>query len=192
MPSTTNSGWALPDSDLMPRMRMYDDAPGAPELDTICTFGAFAASALTMFDSLLCEIAAESTVLITVPSFSRVVAVPAPVITTSPSCSGFAISVKSCVIDPGLSVTWSVRSLYPMMRTDTRDGLPADASGWHVQRILAALAHDCAEAEFRDRHRGARQRVARFTADMTCDGGVLLLGGDNRRERGTARGAEQP
>src|SRR6476661_7311192 len=70
MPSTTKSGWALPDSDLMPRIRMYDDAPGAPELDTIWTFGAFAARALTMFDSLLRETAAESTVLMTVPSFS--------------------------------------------------------------------------------------------------------------------------
>ena len=85
IPSTTNSGCALPDRDLMPRMRMYDEAPGAPELDTICTLGALAASALTTFDSLLCAIADESTVLITVPSFSRVVSVPAPVMTTSPS-----------------------------------------------------------------------------------------------------------
>src|SRR3569833_3392023 len=85
MPATTNRGCALPDSDLIPRIRIYADAPGAPELETICTFGAFAASALTMFGSLAWAIAADSPVLITVPSFSRVVSVPAPVMTTSPS-----------------------------------------------------------------------------------------------------------
>ena len=33
MPSTTNSGCALPESDLMPRMRMYDEAPGSPDCE---------------------------------------------------------------------------------------------------------------------------------------------------------------
>src|SRR5947209_11558377 len=66
MPSTTKSGCALPESDLMPRMRMYDEAPGAPELDTTWTLGALAASAFTMFGSFACPTAADSTVLMTV------------------------------------------------------------------------------------------------------------------------------
>ena len=39
-PSTTNSGCALPDSDLMPRMRMYEAAPDHPTAGSTCTFGA--------------------------------------------------------------------------------------------------------------------------------------------------------
>ena len=80
-----------------PRMRMYDDAPGSPAWDVTSTFGALAAIALTMLVSFDRVMAAESTVLITLPSFSRVVVSPWPVTTTSPSRSGLATSVKSCV-----------------------------------------------------------------------------------------------
>ena len=68
------------------------------------TLGALPAIAFTTFDSLLREIAAESTVLMTVPIFSRVLCVPAPVTTTSPSRSGFDSRVKSWVIVPAESV----------------------------------------------------------------------------------------
>jgi hypothetical protein len=61
-PSTTNSGWLFPDARLrVPRMRMYDPAPGSPLASVTSTFGAFPASDSTMLDSLLRVIAVEST-----------------------------------------------------------------------------------------------------------------------------------
>ena len=80
---------------------MYADEPGSPPCVLTVTFGACPASAETMFcDSLDRLIADESTELITVPIFSAVFEVPAPVTITTPSCSGLDSSTKSCVIEP--------------------------------------------------------------------------------------------
>jgi hypothetical protein len=101
----------------MPRMRIDDEAPGDPDCEVTVTPGAFAARALTTFVSFELTIAAESTGVRTVPMRSACVAVPAPVTTTSPSCSGFAASVKSCVmVVPGVSVTCTDTGLNPSLR----------------------------------------------------------------------------
>ena len=68
-----------------PRILIDADAPGSPDCVRTSTFGAFAASADTTFCGSLERRSAElSTVLIVVVRRSRVVDVPAPVITTSP------------------------------------------------------------------------------------------------------------
>ena len=90
---------------------MNDDAPGSPDWPVTWTFGALAASASTMFCSLLCSIWSAETVLRTLPSFSVEVAVPAPVTTSSPSCSGLAASEKSLVMSPSVSCTVTVCAL---------------------------------------------------------------------------------
>ncbi len=114
-PSTTNSGWALPEfgrpTVRWPRIWMYEPEPGSPLEAVTSTFGAFAANASTMFHSLLRAIRSALTACRTLPSFSTSVAVPAPVTTTSPSCSGFAASAKSCVTAPGASVIWALCAL---------------------------------------------------------------------------------
>src|SRR5689334_23284556 len=56
------------------------------------------------------------TALRTLPSFSTSVVVPAPVTTTSPSCSGLDSSAKSCVRAPGLIVTRTLLGRYPTRR----------------------------------------------------------------------------
>ena len=56
------------------------------------------------------------TLLRTLPSFSVSVAVPAPVTTTSPSCSGFAARTKSWVTPPGTSETCTLWALKPSRR----------------------------------------------------------------------------
>src|SRR2546425_11647617 len=104
-PSTTISGWLLPTIVRMPRIWMNDEAPGSPDCALTKTFGAFAASASTTFCSLLLTIWSAGTLFRTLPSFSVVLVVPAPVITTSPSCSGFGARLKSCSMTPGLSAT---------------------------------------------------------------------------------------
>src|SRR6266516_2738675 len=76
-PSTMNSGWLLPTTVRMPRIWMNDEAPGSPDWPVTWTLGALAASASTMFDSLLLSICSAETVLRTLPSFSVAVAVPA-------------------------------------------------------------------------------------------------------------------
>jgi len=86
-------------------MRMLDDDPGSPELPTTLTPGAFPASASTMFPSFERAMISEETVLRTLPTFSASVAMPAPVMTTSPSCSGLSSSTKSRVLPP--AVNWS-------------------------------------------------------------------------------------
>jgi hypothetical protein len=86
-------------------MRIEADEPGSPDCVRTSTFGALPASALTTFGSLERRIIELSTVLITLPSFSRVVAVPAPVTTTSFRRSAFATSVKSSDSVPPASVT---------------------------------------------------------------------------------------
>src|SRR5947208_1605733 len=63
---------------------MYEEAPGSPDWDETTTFGAFAARALTTLFSLLLRMSDESTLFRTLPSFSAVLVVPAPVTTTSP------------------------------------------------------------------------------------------------------------
>ena len=83
---------------------MNDEAPGSPDWPVTWTLGALAASASTMFDSLLLSICSAETVLRTLPSFSVAVAVPAPVTTISPSCSGFGARLKSWVTPPAASV----------------------------------------------------------------------------------------
>ncbi len=103
-PSTTISGWPVPLSVRAPRIRMTAEAPGSPACDCTSTLGAFPARAATMFISLLRWMSDESTLLRTLPSFSAADTVPAPVITTSPSCSGLAASTKSCVTRPEVSV----------------------------------------------------------------------------------------
>src|SRR6185437_13579307 len=125
-PSTTNSGCPSPDSDLIPRMRMYADDPGTPDSDTTDTPGALAASALTTFDSLLLAMAVESTELITLPSFSRVLLVPAPVTTTSPRRSGLLARLKFCVTVPGLSVIWTDFGANPISRAVSVTFCPSD------------------------------------------------------------------
>ena len=57
------------------------------------------------------EIRSDETLLRTLPSFSVELDVPAPVTTTSPSCSGLAASTKSCVTPPALRVTWALCDL---------------------------------------------------------------------------------
>src|SRR6185312_3550506 len=101
-PSTTNSGWPVPVIVLGPRMRMYDDEPGSPDDELTSTFGALPASADTTFDSLDREMSDVSTVLMTLPNFSRVVDVPSPVTTTSPNRSGLASSTKFSACAPGV------------------------------------------------------------------------------------------
>ena len=101
MPSTTIRGWPSPLMVLAPRIRMNEEAPGSPACDTTSTFGALPARASTKFISSLRWINPESTWFRTLPSFSACVTVPAPVTTISPSCSGFAMRVKSCVTVPG-------------------------------------------------------------------------------------------
>src|SRR2546422_7828869 len=97
------SGWLFPTTVRMPRIWMNDDAPGSPDCALTKTFGAFAARASTTFCSLLLEIWSADTLLRTLPSFSVEVAVPAPVTTISPSCSGLGSSAKSCSITPARS-----------------------------------------------------------------------------------------
>ena len=75
------------------------------------TLGAFPASASTVFHSLARSMRSALTLLRTLPSCSTGIEVPAPVTTTSPSCSGFAASVKSRVTPPAVSVTWTVCDL---------------------------------------------------------------------------------
>ena len=60
----------------------------------------------------------------TLPSFSVAVAVPAPVTTISPSCSGFAASTKSCVMaaPPPASETWTLWALNASRRAVTVTG----------------------------------------------------------------------
>lgn len=100
VPSTTKSGCPVPVIVLEPRMRIDADAPGSPDADVTSTFGAFAASAFTTFDSFARAISVPLTVFTALPSFSTVVTVPAPVTTISPRRSGLAARVKSCVIAP--------------------------------------------------------------------------------------------
>ena len=118
-PSTTMSGWLFPTTVRMPRIWMNDDAPGSPDCALTKTFGAFAARASTTFCSLLLEIWSADTLLRTLPSFSVEVAVPAPVTTISPSCSGLGSNAKSFSITPALSVTCKVVGLYPSRRAVT-------------------------------------------------------------------------
>ncbi len=104
VPSITISGWLLPLMVLVPRIWMNDEEPGSPPVETTWTLGALPAKASMKFDSSLRWIRLESIWLRTLPSFSVCVTVPAPVTTTSPSCSGFAARVKSCVWAPGVSM----------------------------------------------------------------------------------------
>jgi hypothetical protein len=101
-PSTMNRGSTDPFSVRTPRMRIEEPAPGSPADWLTTTFGAFPASACTTFGSFALTMSSAETALRTLPSFSTSVAVPAPVMTTSPSCSGFAASSKSCVIVPAV------------------------------------------------------------------------------------------
>ena len=110
-PSTTNSGSPVLPSVLAPRMRIAVLAPGSPAVETISTFGALAARALTRLDSLLRWMSEESTLFRTLPSFSTSRLVPAPVTTTSPSCKGFGLSEKSCADSPSASVMSRVSGL---------------------------------------------------------------------------------
>ena len=110
-PSTTNSGWFEPRIELVPRMLMKDPAPGSPDCWITVTLGALPASAWTMLASPAFAIKSAPTLLRTLPSFSVELVVPAPVTTTSPSCSGLAASTKSCVTPPAVSVTWALCDL---------------------------------------------------------------------------------
>ena len=92
-------------------MLMKEPAPGSPDCCMTVTFGALAARPCTTFVSPARWTRSASTWLRTLPSFSAAVEVPAPVTTTSPSCSGFAASVKSCVTPPAVSVICAVPDL---------------------------------------------------------------------------------
>ena len=123
------SGWAsaplTPLPALMvvwPRIRMWTDAPGSPELEVTVTFGALAASALTMLGSALRTMESESILLRPVPIFSTSLAVPAPVTTISPNCRGLSARVKSWLAEPLLRLTWAERALYPTSRAVTVTG----------------------------------------------------------------------
>jgi hypothetical protein len=59
----------------------------------------------------------DLTELIVFPSFSTVVDVPEPVTTTSPSRSGFAVSVKSFESEPPVSVISAEVLRKPIART---------------------------------------------------------------------------
>ncbi len=90
---------------------MNELAPGSPDCWITVTLGAFPASDCTMLVSPAFEIRSDETLLRTLPSFSVELDVPAPVTTTSPSCSGLAASTKSCVTPPALRVTWALCDL---------------------------------------------------------------------------------
>ena len=98
-PSTTNSGWLVPYTEVAPRILIDAEAPGSPDWVRTSTLGALPASALTTFAGSVARLMSElSTVLMTEPSRSRVDVVPAPVTTTSPRRSGLVSRVKSRVI----------------------------------------------------------------------------------------------
>src|SRR5687767_13866426 len=97
-------------------MRMCEDAPGSPDDWLTWTFGALPASAWTSVGSLLRMIWSADTVLRTVPIFSTSDDVPAPVMTTSRSWSGFVSREKSWVTVPERRVISIVVGLYPMSR----------------------------------------------------------------------------
>ena len=110
-PSTTNSGSELPLIVRKPRILMDDDAPGSPADEVTSTPGALAASACTMLLSFAFTIRSAETLFRTLPSFSTSVAVPAPVMTTSPSCSGLFSRAKSWVMLPLAMVRRALRGL---------------------------------------------------------------------------------
>src|SRR5665213_4622346 len=58
-PSTTNSGWLVPDSEDPPRILMSADAPGSPDCVRTSTPGAWAASPGTSFRGLAAGLMAE-------------------------------------------------------------------------------------------------------------------------------------
>lgn len=95
---------------------MFDDAPGSPAWLVTFTFGALPANAFTMFVCSEFVIVVLSTEFTTMPSFSRVLDVPFPVTTTSPSLSGFVSRTKSCVMAPADSATVTDFCLKPMRR----------------------------------------------------------------------------
>src|SRR5256885_9544585 len=57
-PSTTNSGWLVPESDDAPRILIDADEPGSPDCVRTSTFGACAASAETTFCGLAARLSA--------------------------------------------------------------------------------------------------------------------------------------
>ena len=116
IPSMTNNGCPSPCSVLMPRIVIDVLAPGSPEPETTVTPAAFDESAFTRLRSDDFAMSTASTVVVTVPSTSRVDDVPDPVTTTSPSRSGFATSVKSCDTVPDEIVTDAVLGRYPSAR----------------------------------------------------------------------------
>jgi len=117
-PSTMKSGWLDPLMVRRPRIWIADPAPGSPDVCWTCTLGALPASAWTTFDSFDLTMSSGETELRTLPSFSTSVEVPAPVMTTSPSCSGFDSRSKSCTRSPPLSVMRAVFGLYPTRRAE--------------------------------------------------------------------------
>jgi hypothetical protein len=124
-PSTTKSGSPVLPSVLAPRMRIAVEAPGSPEVEVTSTLGALAERALTTLGSLLRLMSDESTLFLTLPSFSTSDTVPAPVTTISPSWSGLAARAKSWTTPPGRIVMPVVCGLNPIALTISVVGWPS-------------------------------------------------------------------
>src|SRR5262245_15466894 len=112
-PSTTKSGWPVPERERTPRIWTRELAPASPDCCSILTLGSLPASAWTRFVSLAREMTDESTALRWTPRRSNSLDVPAPVTTISPSWSGLAARVKLTVTVPAASATDWVTLLKP-------------------------------------------------------------------------------